>query len=262
MTCSKCGMQIPVEGQTCSYCKVDKSLDKKVVYLSAFAGGFWGFLIGNPIFGLVGGMVLALISLFAGAYVGVVGVREQSGSGERSGSSNALPSPPISVPQVTDQPAPLTVDQGRSVVKRYEDAKGLRLVLGFVSGSLSCEVAALTVGGYAYSLIAGAIGMGIGIVAGGLIADWNRQSNRKLDQQNSLTPAIPLPQPMIQPAPLTPDQERGLLASGQYKKCDHCAEIIRADAKLCRFCGYDVAPAEVRDRRYKPGERRLREEVR
>lgn len=25
------------------------------------------------------------------------------------------------------------------------------------------------------------------------------------------------------------------------KKCEHCAELIRADARVCRYCGRDVA---------------------
>ena len=30
------------------------------------------------------------------------------------------------------------------------------------------------------------------------------------------------------------------LASGQGKKCSFCAEIIRPDARVCRYCGRDL----------------------
>lgn len=34
--------------------------------------------------------------------------------------------------------------------------------------------------------------------------------------------------------------EQRELASGQVKKCPHCAELVKWDAKVCRFCGRDV----------------------
>ena len=34
--------------------------------------------------------------------------------------------------------------------------------------------------------------------------------------------------------------ERRQLADGSRRKCPHCAEMIKADAKVCRFCGRDV----------------------
>jgi hypothetical protein len=33
------------------------------------------------------------------------------------------------------------------------------------------------------------------------------------------------------------------LAIGDQRKCPHCAEMIRAEAKVCRYCGRDVEPA-------------------
>jgi hypothetical protein len=33
-------------------------------------------------------------------------------------------------------------------------------------------------------------------------------------------------------------------ANGQLKKCPYCAELIRPEAVVCRFCGRDINPAE------------------
>lgn len=151
MICSNCGKDIPFEGTVCPYCKAYKSQDKKerlqgqeegyvMAVVVTFVCGVLGFIIGNALLGLVGGLVCAVIALFAGAANGISPARKESGPGESVGSSA-----PVSVPQPTNQPMPLT-----------------------------------------------------------------------------------------------PAQERSMLASGQYKKCAHCAEIIRAEARLCRFCGYDV----------------------
>jgi hypothetical protein len=42
---------------------------------------------------------------------------------------------------------------------------------------------------------------------------------------------------------LKPDQalvDARQLETGDSKRCPHCAEIIREQAKVCRFCGRDV----------------------
>jgi uncharacterized membrane protein YeaQ/YmgE (transglycosylase-associated protein family) len=34
--------------------------------------------------------------------------------------------------------------------------------------------------------------------------------------------------------------EADLISRGEMKKCPHCAELIRADAKVCRYCNNSV----------------------
>jgi hypothetical protein len=40
--------------------------------------------------------------------------------------------------------------------------------------------------------------------------------------------------------------EERAVSQGDSRKCPHCAEIIKAEAKVCRFCGRDVEPAVFR----------------
>ncbi len=36
--------------------------------------------------------------------------------------------------------------------------------------------------------------------------------------------------------------EAQAVSNGESRKCPQCAELIKSDAKVCRFCGYDLSP--------------------
>lgn len=36
-----------------------------------------------------------------------------------------------------------------------------------------------------------------------------------------------------------------LVSSGEYRKCPFCAEVVKAEAKVCRYCGRELPEVEV-----------------
>ncbi|RYF36218.1 MAG: hypothetical protein EOO38_27975 [Cytophagaceae bacterium] len=53
--------------------------------------------------------------------------------------------------------------------------------------------------------------------------------------------AVPRTAPIADFVSVARQQEEAMLASGDYRKCPHCAEVIKAEANVCRFCQRDVA---------------------
>jgi len=50
---------------------------------------------------------------------------------------------------------------------------------------------------------------------------------------------VALPHALLMPPNLAVLETRQL-ADGGYRKCPYCAEVIKRDAAVCRFCGRDV----------------------
>ena len=44
---------------------------------------------------------------------------------------------------------------------------------------------------------------------------------------------------------VTKPSDETLVDSGEYRKCPFCAEIVRREAKLCRYCGKELPEPEV-----------------
>ena len=44
---------------------------------------------------------------------------------------------------------------------------------------------------------------------------------------------------------LSPVDEAGAIASGTLRKCPACAEIVKAEASVCRYCGRELEPTLV-----------------
>lgn len=46
---------------------------------------------------------------------------------------------------------------------------------------------------------------------------------------------------------LSKPSDEAMIASGKYRKCPQCAEVIKADAKVCRYCGNKLPVIETNE---------------
>ena len=104
-------------------------------------------------------------------------------------------------------------------------------------------------GGSAGSFNGSMIGLFLGVVLGAIIGRTTIVSPLETDIATSRQPADMVTKPKPS-SPILDQEEEAMLASGKYKYCPDCAEVIRMRAKLCRFCGHtfpemDVAPVAV-----------------
>lgn len=59
-----------------------------------------------------------------------------------------------------------------------------------------------------------------------------------------LSPLVGILIAVAQP-PITKNIEKQQIQSGEARKCPYCAELIKLEANVCRFCGRDIASSEA-----------------
>lgn len=81
----------------------------------------------------------------------------------------------------------------------------------------------------------------LGVVAG-MIASSKQRSFLGFFVLGLLIPLIGIVAAVVA-KPNVAAREDAELRQGGRVKCPHCAELIRSEAAVCRFCGRDVGPA-------------------
>jgi hypothetical protein len=146
--------------------------------------------------------------------------------------------------------------QGDQAVNTLMQAGGcIGAIAGGFIGNLFGGFGGMLIGGFAGMILVMVIAMGEGqkIKSNLAVIEADKaaqaEASRKEEESHKIKQAVAsaMATTTVVTAPIASnkaDEERSMLGSGEYRRCPECAEIIRSEAKKCRFCGEVFATSE------------------